>query len=95
MVCALFPSIINIIIPTWIPHLGSGAINGHGMQHLIEQLQCTMQMHLNPAGRLLDRLSRVIRSPALDKAQSQYAQATQIVHTDASGSCDTCKEGTI
>lgn len=94
MVCALFPSIINIIIPEWISHLGRGAIDGHGMQHLVEKLQCTVQMHFNPAGRLLDRLSRVIRTPALDKAQSQYAQATQIVHTDASSSCDTCKEET-
>lgn len=68
--------------------LGSGSIDGHSMQHLVEQLQCTMQMHFYPAGRLFNGLTRIIRSPALHKAKPQYAQATQIIHTNASGSGD-------
>jgi len=66
--------------------LCSGSIDGHGMQHLVEQLEGTMQMHLDPAGRLLDWLSWIIRSPSLDKAQSQYTKTTQIIDSNASSS---------
>jgi len=66
--------------------LCSGSINWHGMQDLVKQLQRPMQMHLDPAGRLLNWLPWIIRSPALDKAQSQYAKTSQIIDSNASSS---------
>ncbi len=44
-----------------------------------------MQLYLDPTGRLLDVVARVVGSPALDEAQPQIAQASEIVDTHSSG----------
>lgn len=57
-------------------------IYGHGVQHLVQQLQRPVQVHFNPARRLLDGLSRVVRAPALDEAEAEDAEPAQVVHAD-------------
>jgi len=52
---------------------GTRAIDRHGVQHFVQQLQGAMQVHLDPAGRFFDGLAWVVRSPALDEAQAQDA----------------------
>lgn len=61
------------------------SIDGHFVQHLIEKLQGAMQVHFHPARRVLYRLPRVVRTPALDETQPQNAEPTQVVYTDSSG----------
>ena len=41
------------------------------------------ETNLDPAGRVFDVVSGVVRTPALDEAESQDAQFAQLVHTDA------------
>lgn len=62
----------------------SRPIDRHLMQHLVQQLQGPVQMHLDPAGRFFDRLSGIVGAPTLHERQSQDAEASQIVHPDAS-----------
>lgn len=56
---------------------------GHGVQHLIQELQSSVQVDLDPAGRLLDALPRVVGSPAFHKAHAQDAQPTEVIHADS------------
>lgn len=49
--------------------------DGHGVEYLIQQLQGTMQVDFDPAGRLLDALPRVVRAPAFNEAHAQDAKA--------------------
>ena len=55
--------------------------DGHGVQHLVQQLQGPVEVDLDPAGRLLDALSGVVWPPALHKAHPQDAQPAQVVHS--------------
>lgn len=64
--------------------------DGHGVQHLIQQLQSAVEVDLDPAGRLLDALPRVVRPPALDEAHAQDAKPAQVVHADARRRRQTC-----
>lgn len=57
--------------------------DGHGVEHLVQQLQGAVQVDLDPAGRLFNALPWVVRAPALHKAHAQDAQASQVVHTDS------------
>lgn len=50
--------------------------DGHGVKHLIQQLQGTMQVDLDPAGCLLDTLPWVVGAPAFDEAHAQDAQTS-------------------
>ncbi len=54
----------------------------HSVQHLVQQLQRPVQMHLHPAGGVLDALPGVVRTPALHEAQAQDAQPPEIIHTN-------------
>ena len=45
-----------------------------------------MELHLDPAGRLLDALAGVVGAPALHEAQSQDAESAQVVDPDT-GRC--------
>ena len=56
------------------------------------------ETNLDPAGRVFDVVSGVVRTPALDEAESQYAQFAQLVHTDARRhwhACEVTKHYTI
>ena len=55
----------------------------HCLQHLVKQLQRPMQLHLDPARRVLDRRPRVVGTPALHKAHLKDAQPAQVVDADA------------
>lgn len=66
-----------------VQRLGVGY--GHGVQHLVQQLQGPVQVDLDPAWGLLDALPRVIGAPAFHKAHAQDAQPAQVIHADASG----------
>lgn len=66
------------------------SIDGHRVQHLVEQLQRSVQVHLDPARCVLDRVARIVGTPALDEAQTQNAQAPQIVDANAGGRGQTC-----
>lgn len=73
---------------------GLGVGDGHGVQHLVQQLQGPVQVDLDPARRLLDALPGVVGPPALHEAHPQDAQAPQVVHADARGRRQTCgREG--
>lgn len=58
---------------------------GHGVQHLVQELQSPVQVDLDPAWCLLNALSWVIGTPTFHKAHAQDAQPAQVIHTDASG----------
>lgn len=58
--------------------------HGRGLQHLVEQLQRTVEVNFDPARRLFDCPTRVVGAPALDKRHSQDAQSTKIIDADAS-----------
>lgn len=45
----------------------AGAVDGHCVEHLIQQLERAVQMDLHPARGLLDGLARVVGAPALHK----------------------------
>jgi hypothetical protein len=62
------------------------SIDGHVVQDFVEKLKGTMQMNLDPTRCILDGLTWVIGTPAFDKAQSKYAETTEIIDAD-SGSC--------
>lgn len=62
---------------------------GHGVQHLIQELQGPVQVDLDPAWCLLNALPWVIGTPAFHEAHAQDAQPAQIIHTDASCSRQT------
>lgn len=64
---------------------GAWPIDGHCVQNLVEQLQSSMQMNFDPARCVLDGVARIIRTPALDKAQPENAKTSQIVDANASG----------
>lgn len=57
--------------------------DGHRVQNLVQQLQRSVQMDLDPAGGLLDALAGVVGSPALDKTHPEDAQPTEVVNADA------------
>lgn len=60
------------------------------VQHLVQQLQCTVQMHLQPARGVLDALSGVIAAPTFHKAEPHDAQPAQVVHAQT-GCTRTCR----
>lgn len=70
----------------WPPTLvdGGRVSQGHRVQDFIQELQGTVQVDLNPAGRVLDALPGVVRPPALHKAQPQDAKAPEVIHANAS-----------
>ena len=43
----------------------------HVVQHIVKELQCSVQLDLNPAWRFLYALPSVVRAPTLNKAQSK------------------------
>lgn len=45
-----------------------------------------MKLNFDPTWGLLDAVSRVVWSPALDEAEAQDTEATKIVHSYTSGS---------
>ncbi len=51
------------------------------VQHLVEQLQRSVQVNLQPAGGVLDALTRVIAPPTFNEAQTHNTQPAQVVHT--------------
>lgn len=51
------------------------------VQHLVQQLQRSVQVDLQPAGGVLDALTRVITAPTFNKAQTHDAQPAQVVHS--------------
>ena len=59
-----------------------GVSDGHGVQHLVQQLQGPVQVDLDPARGLLDALPWVVGAPALYKAHPEDAEAPQVVHPD-------------
>lgn len=60
------------------------------MQDLVEELERTVQMDLDPARRVLYRLARVVGAPSLDEAQAEDAEATQVVDSDPGGCGEIC-----
>lgn len=66
----------------WLSVSWSRVCQWHSVQHLVQQLQRTVQMHLHPAGGVLDALPRIVRTPALHEAQAQDAQPPEIIHTN-------------
>lgn len=50
------------------------------VQHLVKQLQRSVQVDLQPAGGVLDALTRVITAPSLNKAQTHNTEPSQVVH---------------
>lgn len=50
------------------------------VQHLVEQLQRSVQVNLQPAGGVLDALSGVVAPPTFDEAQTHDTQPAQVVH---------------
>lgn len=50
------------------------------VQHLVEQLQRSVQVHLQPAGGVLDALPWVVTPPPFDEAQPHDAQPAEVVH---------------
>ena len=67
----------------WVSVQGLWVSDGHGVLHLVQQLQGPVQVDLDPARGLLDALPGVVGPPALDEAHAQDAQAPQVVHADA------------
>lgn len=55
---------------------------GHRVEHLVQQLQCPVQVHLHPAGGVLDALPGIVRPPTLHETQPQDTEASQVVHSD-------------
>ena len=53
---------------------------GHGIEDIVEELECSVELYLHPAGRLLDALSAVVRSPALDEAEPEDAEPPEVIH---------------
>lgn len=68
----------------------SGVVNGHGVEHFVQQLQSPVQMHFDPAGSFFYGLAPIVRSPALHKGQPQNAQPAQVVDSDPRSSRQTC-----
>jgi len=60
-----------------------GLYEGHRLEHLVEQLQRPMQLHLDPARRFLDRESRVVRTPTFHETHLQDAESSQVIDADA------------
>lgn len=52
-----------------------------------------MEVNLNPARGFFDALSRVVWAPALHEAHPEYAQAPEVVYTNASSSRQTDGRG--
>lgn len=44
------------------------SIDGHVVQDLVEELKCTMQVNLDPARGVFDRLAWIVGTPAFDEA---------------------------
>lgn len=55
------------------------------LKNLVEQLKGTMELDLDPARGVLDRWSRIIGPPALDKAQPDDAEPSKVISPDAGG----------
>ena len=55
------------------------------VQHLVKQLQCPVQVNLQPAGGVLDALTGVITPPTFNKAQTHDTQPAQVVHAQTCG----------
>lgn len=72
---------------------GLGVCDGHGVEDLVQQLQGSVQVDLDPTRRLLDALPGVVGPPALHEAHPQDAQAPQVVDADARGGGQTCEVG--
>lgn len=60
------------------------------MQDLVQQLQRAMELNLDPTWRLLDRMARVIRTPALHEAKAKDAEPSKVVHSHCSRHRETC-----
>ena len=56
-------------------------LSGHVVEDVVQELECAVELDLHPAGRLLDALPAVVRSPALDKAEAEDAESPKVVHT--------------
>lgn len=54
---------------------------GHVVEDVVEELEGSVERDLNPTRGLLDALAAVIRTPALHKAQAEYAQPPEVVNT--------------
>lgn len=71
------------IAPGWASVQRLGVGDGHGVQDLVQELQGSVQVDLDPAGGLLDALAGVVRPPALDEAHPEDAQPPEVVDADA------------
>ena len=60
-------------------------LHGDGVEDLVKELEGTVEVDLDPARRLLDRLSVVVRAPPLDEAQPEDAEPAEVVDADAGG----------
>lgn len=49
---------------------------GHRLEDFVKQLEWSVQLDLDPAGRLFDCRPRIVGSPALDEAELKNAQAS-------------------
>jgi hypothetical protein len=50
-----------------------------------------MQLHFDPAWRLLDRRTRVVGAPALDETHLEHAETPQVVDANTCRRRQTCK----
>lgn len=77
----------------WSYHIKSvcrlWSLHWHSMQNFVQQLQCTMQVHFNPARSVLDGRAWIIGAPSFNEAQSKYAQSPQIIDADTSSRVET------
>merc|ERR1719489_168841 len=54
-------------------------------EKLVKELQGSVQVDFDPAGRFLDGFSVVVWSPAFDKGQAEDALAAEVVDADSGG----------
>ena len=58
--------------------------DGHRVENLVKDLESPMQVHLDPARRLLDRLPVVVWTPALHEGEPEDAKPPEVVDPDPS-----------
>lgn len=63
------------------------------MQHLVQELQRSVQVDLQPAGGVLDALTGVITAPTFNKAQTHNTHPAQVVHAQTRCRAQTWGEG--
>lgn len=60
------------------------------VQHLVEQLQRSVQVNLQPAGGVFDALPWVITPPTFNEAETHDTQPAQVVHPQTCSWAHTC-----